>query len=75
MNKAGRAHLATQLAALEDIKAELEGAASDEREKYDSMPEGLQNGDRGQQMSTNADALDAAVSSLEEAINSLGEVE
>lgn len=75
MNKAGRAHIATQLAALEEAKAELEGAAAEEREKYDNMPESLQNGDRGQAMSNNADALDAAVSSLEDAINSLGEIE
>lgn len=75
MNKAGRAHIAQQLEALEQIKAEIEGAASEEREKYDNMPESLQNGDRGQAISNNADALDAAVSSIEEAINSLGEIE
>lgn len=75
MNKAARAHIAQQLAALEGIKAEIEGAASEEREKYDNMPESLQNGDRGQTMSNNADALDAAVSSLDDAINSLGEIE
>lgn len=75
MNKAGRAHIAAQLTLIEAAKEELEGAASEEREKYDNMPESLQNGDRGQAMSNNADALDAAVSSLEDAINSLGEIE
>jgi len=54
---------------IEDIKARLEEIKDAEREAYDNMPASLQEGERGQQASAAADALDEAFDELEEAFN------
>jgi hypothetical protein len=45
--------------------------SDEEREKFDNMPEGLQQGERGQSIEEAADALESAVSSIEEALDHL----
>ena len=64
---------------LADLASLLETAASDlgdiideYRESFDNMPEGLQQGDVGQQLESNADELDGWKDELEEAA---GEIE
>jgi hypothetical protein len=52
----------------EEAKGILETASEEEREYYDNMPEGLQSGDKG------SDA-DQAASGLEEAFQSLDELD
>ena len=73
MNAQGRKEIAKYIASLNDIKDNLE-SMRDEEMKYDNMPEGLQESERGEQMQEAIDALDNAVTSLDEAIDSLNEI-
>ncbi len=65
MNKNRRAEINKAIALLEQIKGPLEdaksiieSAADEEREYYDNMPENMQSGERGEQASAAADALE-----------------
>lgn len=51
--------------ALQSLIDMVEELASEQREKFDNMPEGLQHGDTGQTLEQQADALDAARDELE----------
>lgn len=62
-------------AMLEEFVAELEQMAADEREKFDNMPEGLQQAERGQAIEAAADALDSMLEKVVDAISSLEEAE
>lgn len=75
MNKKDRAQLAKATELLEQAKGIIEDLASSEREKYDNMPESLQQGERGEAMSAAADALEEAQTSMEEALEKLQEIE
>ena len=57
---------ATLAEAVNDAASQLEEAASECREKFDNMPEGLQQGDTGQRLEQWADAIDSAVSELQD---------
>lgn len=74
MNKARRKWLEDVIANLESQKEELEGIQSEEQEAVDNMPESLQETERYEIMSENADDLDSAVSDLEDIISNLQEV-
>lgn len=50
---------------IEDLKSDAESLRDEERDYFDNMPESLQQGDRGQAAEAAADALDEAVSELE----------
>jgi len=52
------------MALVSDMACELNDIAGEERDKFDNMPEGLQNGDRGQEMQEAADALESAAHAL-----------
>jgi len=72
MNKANREAVAKIRARLEDlllqaeaIGDELQTMADDEQEKFDNMPEGLQQGEQGQAIETAAGALGEAASACE----------
>jgi hypothetical protein len=58
---------------------EVEPLADEEQEKFDNLPEGLQNSEKGQAMEEAASALESAVSELESAVDSIdsaiGEIE
>lgn len=64
MNNERRKEIAKATGMIEEAKAILEQAQSDEQDSYDNMPEGLQSGDRGQ-------AAEQAASELQEAVDSL----
>lgn len=49
---------------LNDIAAEIETIRDDEQEKFDNMPEGLQQGDTGQR-------IDQAITALTDAFDSV----
>lgn len=51
--------------AVDEAKSVFEDIAQEERDKFDNLPEGFQNGDRGAAMEEAADALESAVSDLE----------
>jgi len=74
MNAQGRKEIAKHIASLDEIKSKLKSMKDDEEMKYDNMPEGLQESERGDQMQEAIDALDNAVASLDEAIDSLNEI-
>lgn len=50
---------------ISDAAALLNDIAGEERDKFDNMPEGLQNGGRGQEMQDAADGLESAACTLE----------
>ena len=60
-----RSELESYRLKVEDLGAELREMAEREQESYDNLPEGLQQADRGQEMSENASALDDAANAAE----------
>lgn len=52
---------------LEDARTEIETIKDDEQEKFDNMPDGLQQGEKGQ-------AIEEAVGTLDDAIATLNEI-
>ena len=56
--------LETLMGRLEDVMTAIESVKDEEQEAYDNMPEGLQQGERGQ-------ASDAAIQQLEDAEQAL----
>lgn len=74
MNAQGRKEIAKYIASLNEIKDKLESMRDDEEMKYDNMPEGLQDSERGEQMQEAIDALENACTGLDEAIDSLKEI-
>lgn len=74
MNAARRKALEGILDQLEAAKSATETVASEEREAFDSMPEGLQQGERGQQVEENADALEAIDGDFDSLMDAIREV-
>jgi predicted nucleic acid-binding Zn-ribbon protein len=60
---------------LQDVSSEVEEIAQEYRDNRDNMPESLQDGDVGQQMEENADALEWWASDIEGCLDSLDEDE
>lgn len=52
--------------ALEHVKNMVEGARDDEEEAFDNLPEGIQEGERGDTMQEAIDSLNDALEQLEE---------
>lgn len=75
MNKNDRKQLARAIGFLEEAKAIIDELAPAERDKYDNMSESLQSGERGEAIGQAADALESAQSSIDEALEYLGNVE
>ena len=64
MNKARRNKLGEIAEKLENLCADLEAVASEERECYDNLPESLQESERGSAMGEAADEMDDICSEL-----------
>lgn len=64
MNNTRRARISNLIKDLEKKKSEVEDILSEEQDYYDNMPENLQ-------MSSRADAAEAAVGNLEDAVSSI----
>lgn len=60
---------------LEQIASDLTDLRDEEQESFDNMPEGLQQGDRGQASSDAIDQLEGAISHLETVQEALQELE
>ena len=56
---------------IDDAKAQIEALANEEQEKFDKLPEGLQDAEIGQVLSEAAEALYDAASNIEDAISNL----
>ena len=74
MNKERRNRLGDVIDKLEELQAEVASIAEEEREAYDNMPEGLQESEKGQQISENADDLDSIDSDFESLLDTLREL-
>lgn len=74
MNAQGRKEIAKYIATLEEIKDKLESMQEDEQDKFDNMPEGLQESERGEAMQEAIDAIETACGSLDDAIDTLQEI-
>lgn len=53
---------------LDDLKGDLENARDDEQSYYDSMPEGLQGGERGSNAEEAVRAMEEVISDMEEIV-------
>lgn len=73
MNDATRKRLRALKDQLETIKGALEEMATDERDKFENMPESLQGGDRGQKLEAAADSLDEAVEGFDALVDAIDE--
>jgi predicted nuclease with TOPRIM domain len=73
MNKTQRNQIEKWIDSLTEIKEGVESMQEEEQDKLDNMPENLQESERGEQMQNGIENLEAAASSLEEAIDSLND--
>lgn len=71
MNKDRRKGIAKAQTLIDEAKAILESAQSDEQDYYDNMPENMQSGDKGQKAGSRADALQEAVDACDEVISNI----
>lgn len=67
MNKDRRKQLEDAKDSLDEIIATLSDIRDEEQDAYDNMPESLQSSDNGSRMTYAIDAIDEAISSVEEA--------
>ena len=58
---------------LEDIKQNIESMLDEENEKYDNMPEGLQESERGEAIQNAIDNLESASDAIGDAIDYLND--
>lgn len=56
---------------LEELLGDIDNEKTEERDKFDNMPESLQQGERGQAMEAAADAMDEAYDKVGEALTTL----
>lgn len=75
MNKNDRKQLAKALDLLEEAKSIIENIKDEEATKFDNLSEGLQASEKGQKFEADADTLDAAVTSIDEAIDGIQGIE
>jgi predicted transcriptional regulator len=74
MNAKQRKTLQCYAESLYEIKSAIEEMMDEETEKFDNMPEGLQESDRGEAILEAIEKLESSASSLEEAIDQLDEI-
>lgn len=73
MNRKRRKDLEGVKAALEEAKERLEFIGEEEQEYYDNMPEGIQEGIKGDAAQEAIDAIDAAVYGIDDVLSSIDE--
>lgn len=71
MNKQNRRDIEKLIEKLDEVKTDLEFMQDDEESKYDNLPEGIQDSDRGDAMQEAIEYLGYAVDSIDEAIDNL----
>ncbi|BBQ85703.1 MULTISPECIES: hypothetical protein [Enterobacteriaceae] len=75
MNNERRKRLALLAQQVTELKDDVQAVLEEEEDAFNNLPEGLQNGERGDAMQTAIAALDAAVSALEETSDQLAEAQ
>ena len=71
MNKDRRKRLAEIEGKLEELKDQLEEIRAEEEEAFDNLPESIQDGEKGQNIDANREALEQAVDSLDESLDAI----
>ena len=71
MNKQDRKNIQRALPLLEEAKNIIDELASEERDKFDNMPENLQDSEAGQKFDWSAEVLETANENIESAISEL----
>jgi len=74
MNKNQRKTIDEWKESLEEIKSGIEEMQEEENYKYENLPEGIQDSDRGTAMYEGIESLEAAANSLEETIDYINEI-
>lgn len=75
MNKYRREQIKTALQLIEEAYSLLSDAKNEEEMAYENLPESFQSSERGETMQENVDNLDEVVTALEEAMESLENIE
>lgn len=71
MNNERRAAISVIKESLSDLCSQIEALKDEEQESFDNTPESLQQAERGQQSEEAINALDSAMTSVNDAIESL----
>ncbi len=71
MNAERRKKINGLISALEQIKADIESVADEERDYYDNMPENMQSGRMGCAAEEATNALDEAVNGIDDIVTNL----
>lgn len=71
MNKNDRKQIAEWIDKLVEIKSNIESMQESEEEKYDNLPEGIQESERGDHILESIENLGCSVDSIEEAVEYL----
>lgn len=66
MNKQRRIRVKDALELIDRARGILEEVRDEEQESFDNLPEGLQEGEKGERMQENIDALEEFLDNLEE---------
>lgn len=74
MNAKDRKQLQNLISQIDDIKVAIEDMLDYEQEKYDNLPDGIRDSERGDNMYNAIDVLENAVNSLDETIDGLNEI-
>ena len=75
MNAKQRKQVEQIISKLSEIQTEIEGLRDEEQDKYDGMPDGLQESERGCAIQEAADQLDYAADSVQDAIDNLTDID
>lgn len=75
MNRARRSRLDRVLDSLTTLNEELAEIGEEEREAFDSMPDGVRDSEQGQRAEAIADAIDGAVEEITLAIDAVWEAD
>jgi hypothetical protein len=73
MNKQTRKEISKYINSLEDLKQDIESMLEDEETKFDNMPEGLQESERGEAIQNAIENLESASDAIGDAIDYLND--
>lgn len=74
MNKERRKELDKAIKLLEEAQLVIDGVRCDEADAYDSLPEGIQDSEKGERLLDNVDALDSCYDDIQSVIDDISDV-
>ena len=74
MNKQRRKELGKAVAILNDALGILEDICAEEQDAYDNLPDGIRDGERGEEMSGYIDSMEEQKSAIEDAISAIEDI-